>query len=84
MSADGLPIMAIRRQISGVDRGVAVVLAVVWLCAGATGMVLGWARGQPVLVLVGAAAIVYAALWFRVAARSRLLSWRALFAPWRP
>lgn len=75
--------MAIRDKLSGVNRAVALGLAIVWLGAGIVGVVFGVGRAQVVLAIVGVAAIAYGLLWIRVAARSRLLSWRELIAPWR-
>ena len=74
--------MANRGTLGGVNRAVAVVLAFVWLSAGIAGIVLGVAHGRWVLVAVAVLAISYAGLWFRVVARSRLLTWRELVAPW--
>jgi len=75
--------MAIRDKLSGVNRAVALGLAIVWLGAGIAGVAFGVGRGQVVLAFVGLAAVAYGLLWFRVAARSKLLSWRELIAPWR-
>jgi hypothetical protein len=75
--------MAIRGNLAGVNRAVALVLAVVWLGAGAAAIAFGLSHGLMVVVIVAAAAIVYGLLWLRVAARSRLLTWRELVAPWR-
>ena len=75
--------MAIRGNLSGVNRAVALVLALVWLGAGAAAIVFGLSHGRVVVVIVAAMAIVYGLLWLRVAARSRLLTWRELVAPWR-
>ncbi len=75
--------MAIRDNLSGVNRTVAWALAFVWLGAGIAGIVFGVGRAQVALAVAGVLAIVYGLLWLRVAARSRLLSWRELIAPWR-
>ena len=74
--------MAIRSKLSRVNRAVALALAVVWLGAGGVGIVLGLIHGQLLLVVIALFAISYAVLWFRVVARSRLLTWRELVAPW--
>jgi hypothetical protein len=74
--------MAIRGNLSGVNRAVALALALVWIGAGAAAVVVGLSHGQAVVVIVAVAAIMYGLLWFRVAVRSRLLSWRELVAPW--
>jgi hypothetical protein len=75
--------MTIRGNLSGVNRAVALALALVWLGAGTAGVVLGLGRGHVIVVIVAVAAIVYGFLWFRVVARSRLLTWRELVRPWR-
>jgi len=75
--------MAIRSKLSRVNRAIALALAVVWLGAGGVGIVLGLIHGQLLLVVIALFAISYAVLWFRVVARSRLLTWRELIAPWR-
>jgi hypothetical protein len=53
------------------------------LGAGIAGIVLGFIHSQVLLVLLALFAILYAILWIRVVVRSRLLTWRALVAPWR-
>ena len=75
--------MANRSTLSGVNRVVALALAIVWLCAGVAAIVVGVAHAQWLLVAVALTAICYALLWLRVVARSRLLTWRELAAPWR-
>ena len=75
--------MAKRNTVRGVNRAIAVVLAVVWLCAGAIGVFVGLREQRWLLVAVAVAAIAYAVLWLQVAARSRLLTWRELTTPWR-
>jgi uncharacterized membrane protein YfcA len=71
-----------QRKLGHVNRAVALALALVWLCAGISGAVLGFTHGQVLLTIVALFAILYAVLWFRVVARSRLLTWRELIAPW--
>lgn len=75
--------MAIRGKLSSVNRAIALALAVVWLGAGVVGIVLGLIHGQLLVVVLALFAIFYAVLWFRVVARSRLLTWRELVVPWR-
>ena len=72
-----------RHRLNRVNRSAALLLALTWLCAGSVAIVFGFASGQWLLVIGGFPAIVYGALWMRVAARSRLLSWREFIAPWR-
>ena len=75
--------MAIRGKLSSVNRAIALALAVVWLGAGVAGIVLGLIHGRLLLAVLALFAISYAVLWFRVVARSRLLTWRELVVPWR-
>jgi hypothetical protein len=75
--------MAIRGKLSIVNRAIALALAVVWLGAGMVGIVLGLIHGQLLVVVLALFAISYAVLWFRVVARSRLLTWREFVVPWR-
>ena len=75
--------MAIRGKLSRANRAIALALAVVWLGAGVVGIVLGLINGQLLVVVLALFAISYAVLWFRVVARSRLLTWRELIVPWR-
>jgi hypothetical protein len=63
---------------------VALALAFVWLSGGTAALVLGLAHGRLTLAIIGVFAMLYAILWFRVVAHSRLLSWSELVAPWRP
>ena len=72
-----------RSDLGGVNRAVALGLALVWLSAGLAGTVLGFLHGRLLLVALSLVAIGYAFLWFRVVARSRLLTWRQLASPWR-
>jgi hypothetical protein len=57
--------MTIRGKLSIVNRAIVLVLAVVWLGAGALGIVLGLIHGQLLLVVLSLFAISYAVLWFR-------------------
>ena len=75
--------MAIRGKLSTVNRTIALAVAIVWLGAGVVGIVLGLIHDQLLLVVLALFAISYAVLWFRVVARSRLLTWRELVVPWR-
>lgn len=75
--------MATRGKVSGVNRAIAIVLAVVWMVAGIAGLILGFNQGRMVVVMVALVAVAYSLLWFRVVARSRLLTWREFAAPWR-
>jgi len=46
-------------------------------------MVVGLMYGRWLLGVIAVFALWYAILWFRVAARSRLLTWSELARPWR-
>jgi hypothetical protein len=46
-------------------------------------MVVGLMYGRWLLGVIAAFALWYAILWFRVAARSRLLRWSEIARPWR-
>jgi hypothetical protein len=76
--------LTITRSVTGVNRLVAWALALVWLSGGTAALVFGLAHGRLPLAIIGAFALWYAILWFRVVAHSRLLSWSELVAPWRP
>ena len=73
----------IRRELSGVNRMVALALAVIWLSAGIGAIVFGFIHARWLVVVLGVFALSYAMLWFRVASRRRLLTWAELFVPWR-
>ena len=72
-----------RKALSPIERGVAVSLALVWLCGGAFALYLALVHARWGVAIGGVAALVYGAAWLRVAARSRLLTWHELIAPWR-
>jgi len=72
-----------RRKLSRLSRLTALLLALVWLGAGLVAMAAAFSRGDWLLLPVGLFAVVYAVLWLRVVARSRLLSWHEFAAPWR-
>jgi hypothetical protein len=75
--------MAIRSKLSDVNRAIALALAFVWLGAGVVGIVFGLINDLVLLVGLALFAISYAALWFRVVTRTRLLTWRERSVPWR-
>ena len=72
-----------RRELSGVNRMVALVLAVIWLCAGIGAILFGFMQARWVFVVLGVFALWYALLWLRVVSRRRLLTWAELVVPWR-
>jgi membrane protease YdiL (CAAX protease family) len=69
--------------LSRLDRGLAVILSLVWLLGGAFGLYLGVTRSRWGLAALSLAALCYGLAWLRVALRSRLLTWRELVVPWR-
>lgn len=71
------------RSVTGIDRFIAFVLACVWLGAGVAGLAIAIVDARWLLGLVSLLAVGYACLWFRVVARSRLLTWTVLAMPWR-
>jgi hypothetical protein len=75
--------VTIQRSVTGVNRIVALALALVWLSAGTAALVVGLLYGRWLLTVIAVFALWYAILWFRVAARSHLLTWSELAAPWR-
>lgn len=75
--------VSIQRSVTGVNRIVALALGLMWLSAGAAALVAAVLYGRWLLAVVAVFALWYAMLWFRVVARSRLLTWSELAAPWR-
>jgi hypothetical protein len=75
--------MGRRKNLSPLNRAVALALAFVWLGLGVVGVVFSLVQRRLVIALLSSLAIGYAVLWFRVFARSRLLTWREIAAPWR-
>ena len=61
----------------------ALLLAIVWLCAGIAALVIAFQDRRVLLGFLGLFAIVYAMLWFRVFARARLVRLSELALPWR-
>ena len=72
-----------KKALSPIERGIAVSLALVWLSGGALGVFLALVHARWAVAIGGLAALVYGVAWLRVAARSRLLTWHELIAPWR-
>jgi len=72
-----------RNKLGGLNRMTALLLAVVWLSVGFVSIALGFLQGYWLAIVCGLFAIVYGVLWLRVVARSQLLSWQELVAPWR-
>jgi hypothetical protein len=63
------------RRYGRVDRGLAVLLGVVWCAAGVAGFAIGLRRPAWPLVVLGPAAVLYGALFLRAAWRGRPLRW---------
>jgi uncharacterized membrane protein len=72
-----------RTKLGHINRFVAVILALVWACAGVAGLVVAYVSGRWVVALVALFALWYALLWVRVVAHARLLAWSDVAAPWR-
>ena len=75
--------MGRRKNLSPLNRAVALALAFVWLGLGVVGVVFSLVQRRLLIAVLSSLAIGYAVLWFRVFARSRLLTWREIAAPWR-
>jgi hypothetical protein len=63
------------RRFGRLDRGLAVLLGVVWCAAGAAGFVIGLRRPAWPLVVLGPAAVLYGTLFLRAAWLGRPLRW---------
>ena len=72
-----------RSNVRSNNRAVALILALIWFCAGVAAIVFGYIHGRWLLLALGIFALWYALLWCRVVARARLLTWRELAVPWR-
>jgi len=58
-------------------------LSLVWACGGMAGLAAAYAYGRWLIALAALFALWYAALWARVVARGRVLTWREIAVPWR-
>jgi len=67
-----------RSEVGPGGRGVAAVLAAVWIGAGATAVVVGIRRGSWLQPVLGVFALAYGLVWARVARTGVRLKW-----PWR-
>ena len=72
-----------RRDVVGVNRLIALVLACVWIGGAAGGIILATHAGRPWLGLLSLFALGYGVVWLRVFAQSRLLTWSEVAMPWR-
>jgi hypothetical protein len=70
-------------KIGSISRVVAVLLALVWTCAGVAGLIVAFTQEVWVAAVAGIFALWYAILWARVAIRARLLTWSEFATPWR-
>lgn len=75
--------MPMRSNVGQVNRFVALILALVWACAGVLGLVMAYVYGRWVMAIAALLALFYALLWIRVAVKARLLTWSEIAAPWR-
>jgi len=75
--------IARRSRLGALNRTAALLLALTWFAAGLFALVIGFARGLWLPVVCGVLACGYGIAWSRVVARSRLLGWQDLVAPWR-
>jgi hypothetical protein len=72
------------RQLSKLERAVAIFLALIWVAAGLAALYLAVLRSRWVLSFCALIAIGYGLAWTRVAVRSHFLTWPRLLKPWRP
>ena len=72
--------MPLQRELRGAHRNNAVLLALVWLAGGASGVLIGVVQQRFGLLIVGGLAIGYGLLWSQAVRRGRLLTWTSLGA----
>jgi hypothetical protein len=72
-----------RTKLGSINRLVAVILALVWGCAGVACLVVAYVYGAWVAAVAAVFALWYAALWVRVVVQARLLAWSEVATPWR-
>jgi hypothetical protein len=70
-------------ELSSLERGLAVCLAIVWLLGGCFALYFATVYSRWGIAACALAALVYGLAWLRVAALSRLVTWPELVAPWR-
>lgn len=75
--------MANAVKLGSINRSAAVILALVWACAGAGGLAVAFTQGVWVAAVAGIFALWYAILWARVGIQGRLLKWSEFATPWR-
>jgi len=72
-----------RTKLGSINRLVAVILALVWACAGVAGLVVAYVYGAWMAAVAAIFALWYAVLWVRVVVQARLLAWSDVATPWR-
>jgi hypothetical protein len=72
-SLAGKHVSMTKSTLSKLDRGIAVGLAVIFIAAGITGIIMGIARYHWLLVLIGLVSVWWGSVWTRVAAKGRRL-----------
>jgi hypothetical protein len=72
-----------RTKLGSINRFVAVILALVWCCAGVAGLIAAYVYGAWMGAVAAIFALWYAALWVRVVVQARLLAWSEIASPWR-
>ena len=75
--------MHARRNLSSVERILAVALSITWLTGGCVALYFALTSVRWGLLVCAVLAVAYGVAWLRVARRSRLLTWRELVMPWR-
>jgi hypothetical protein len=70
-------------KLGSINRLVAVILALVWACAGVAGLVVAYVYGAWMAAVAAIFALWYAVLWVRVVVQARLLAWSDVATPWR-
>jgi hypothetical protein len=75
--------MRTARKLSKLERALAVILALIWICGGLVALYATLIHSQWSLSLCALIAVAYGLAWTRVAVLSRLLTWPKLFTPWR-
>jgi len=81
--SDSRVAMKRNRTLSAFERVAALCLSVAWLGGGAFARHFALIHSRWGIGAAALAALLYGVAWLRVAARSRLLTWAELFAPWR-
>ena len=71
------------KKLGAINRLAALILALVWACAGVAGLAVAITRGIWVAAAAAVLALCYAILWARVGIQARLLTWSEIATPWR-